>query len=346
MTSAKLMLDSGAFTAWTKGTKIDIDEYIAFCRKHENLFDHCVNLDVIGNAKDSYHNWKYMRKAGIDALPIFHLGTDERWLEKYLKQTDYIGIGAVANTTTPQRILGLTRIWKNYLVGADQRPIVKVHGMGLTALSSLLRYPWYSADSASPSKNSGFGQIYIPNLTKGINNPQYFKLTTIKISDQAHHTVGKKSFLTLSQSVQEKYTKFFEKYGFELGNITYQEIRSRRTIKLRREDPPKLGLLKPLDKPDSEKITLANNAMLRYKWNLHIWRCLIDRLPPYDRKLEPEIIPKEEVNNSGKKTTIHIVAATAAYLKATLEVKPEFDLLTSYIYLNNNTIQTLEKHRL
>ena len=36
--SLKLFIDSGAFSAWTKGKKIDVDEYISFINSNKDYF--------------------------------------------------------------------------------------------------------------------------------------------------------------------------------------------------------------------------------------------------------------------------------------------------------------------
>ena len=44
----ELFLDSGAFSAFTQKVTIDIQEYIAFIKEHEDIIDVYANLDVIG----------------------------------------------------------------------------------------------------------------------------------------------------------------------------------------------------------------------------------------------------------------------------------------------------------
>ena len=41
------MIDSGAFTVWTKGKSIDIDEYLDFYTRYANEIDILITLDVI-----------------------------------------------------------------------------------------------------------------------------------------------------------------------------------------------------------------------------------------------------------------------------------------------------------
>ena len=43
-----LLIDSGAFSAWTQGKEINlVDDYIDFCLQYIDIADAVVNLDVI-----------------------------------------------------------------------------------------------------------------------------------------------------------------------------------------------------------------------------------------------------------------------------------------------------------
>jgi len=339
------MLDSGAYTVSRSNRTIDIDKYAEFVKEHIKLFDNCLNLDVIQSgkkdlaetAKGSYHNWKYLRQQGVNAIPVFHLGTDEKWLERYLKQTDYICIGAIANLDTSQRIKGLDRIWKDYLTDSNGMPKLKVHGLGLTALDIVLRYPWYSVDSSSPSITAGFGQVYVPDITK--KEPDYFNSFTMKVSDQANYPKSKmghgaRTFLGQPPTFQKKYRTLFQEHGFELGDVTYQEIRERRSKKHRIDPPPTLF---DLTRPSSNKETLANGHMARYLWNLSVWREIMDRLPCYPRKLDIDNLPGPNMEE-GEKTTIYIAPVVITYVAAS----KGFDVLTSFAHVNDKFLKILK----
>ena len=103
-----LMLDSGAFTAWSKKVEIDIDEYIRFCQKN-SWIDYFINLDVIGArftwdivkevSKKSFDNYLYIcDKLGMEkVIPVFHLGSSPEYLEKYLDLgVDYLALGCIS----------------------------------------------------------------------------------------------------------------------------------------------------------------------------------------------------------------------------------------------------------
>lgn len=165
-----LMIDSGAYSAWSRKQEVDLDAYLAFCHEVKATHPHAifVNLDVIGDGKGSYRNWKIMRREGIEALPVYHVTTDEQWLRKYLGHTDHVGLGAIATLSEAQRSLALDRVWEDYLIDpATRMPRVKVHGMGITAWSLMRRYPWYSVDSTGWIQVGMFGHALVARRKNG-----------------------------------------------------------------------------------------------------------------------------------------------------------------------------------
>ncbi len=176
----ELMLDSGAFGAWTRGQEIDVEDYIVFVREYGHLFHSIVNLDVIPGdfgrtktprdveigAQRSYENLQAMKEAGIPAVPVFHQG--ERWchLERLLEDGEpYIGISPSGDA------ISMNHGWFDEvftrITDSEGRPYVKTHGFGVTAVPVLFKYPWYSFDSVTWVIKSGYGCIFIPNQTTG-----------------------------------------------------------------------------------------------------------------------------------------------------------------------------------
>ncbi len=163
-----LFLDSGAFSAFTQGVEIDIDEYIKFIKQHEDYLETYAVLDVIGDPIATYKNQKYMEKKGVMPLPCFHYGEDPKWLKKYLDEGhEYIALGGMVPISTGDLRVWLDAIFSKYLCDDSGKAIVKVHGFGLTSLPLMVRYPWYSVDSTSWVVASRMGYVYIPRIRDG-----------------------------------------------------------------------------------------------------------------------------------------------------------------------------------
>lgn len=225
-----LMIDSGAYTAFTRGEEIDVDEYIEFCHKLLEHFPHAVivNLDVIGDGAASYRNWRIIRKAGLDPLPVYHVVTEVKWLHKYLDRTDHVGIGAIANMITSKRRISLDRIWRDHLVDRQGMPIAKVHGMGITGFELMRRYPWHSVDSTSFMHIAVYGHIYLPQRRKGRWD---YSQGPIKIAFTKQSSDRKnrwKHISTLSPPERKMLLKYIHDHGFVIGEAKASDKRRKR----------------------------------------------------------------------------------------------------------------------
>ena len=151
----KVFLDSGAFSAFTKGVEVDLPKYCDYIKRNKDIIEHVDGtllasvLDGIGDPLKTWRNQLAMEQLGVRPLPCFHYGEDERYLEWYIANYDYITLGGMVPISTPQLKLWLDRIWEKYLTDGSGRPRIKVHGFGLTTVSLMERYPWYSVDSSS-----------------------------------------------------------------------------------------------------------------------------------------------------------------------------------------------------
>ena len=167
-TKTDIFLDSGAFSAFTQGVNIDIQEYIDFIKTHKEHLTVYANLDVIGSPEGTWKNQRRMEKAGLMPLPCFHYGEDPKWLKMYLSRGyEYIALGGMVPISTPDLKIWLDDIWKNYLTDAEGMPIIKVHGFGLTSNSLMRRYPWWSVDSTSWVMTGRMGGVYVPKFKNG-----------------------------------------------------------------------------------------------------------------------------------------------------------------------------------
>lgn len=151
----QVFLDSGAFSAWSLGAKISIPEYCDYIKRNDDIIrkDDGVVLasvmDAIGDALGTYQNQLYMEQLGVQPLACFHYGEDPRYLQYYVSKYRYITLGGMVAQSTPDLKIWLDEIWEKYLTDGAGRPIIKVHGFGLTTPELMRRYPWYSVDSSS-----------------------------------------------------------------------------------------------------------------------------------------------------------------------------------------------------
>jgi hypothetical protein len=160
----KMFLDSGAFSMFTMGEDIPIEEYAQFCHDHADIVEVASNLDAIGSGREqeTYDNQKRLEELGVQAVPVFHARDRDEWLERYLDEGyTRISLGGMVPESTKYLKAWLDRIWGRYLTDDQGYPRVKVHGFGLTTLELMARYPWFSVDSSSWVQAGGFGSILI-----------------------------------------------------------------------------------------------------------------------------------------------------------------------------------------
>lgn len=166
--NAKVFLDSGAFSMWNIGETVDVAEYCHYVKTNLDIIRHddgvamASVLDGIGDPLQTYRNQLEMEWRGVVPLPCFHFGEDPRYLEYYLSKYPYITIGGMVGKPTEQLIVWLDRIWDNYILTGSGTPRAKFHGFGITSVSIMQRYPWYSCDSSSWIQAAAFGSIYHP----------------------------------------------------------------------------------------------------------------------------------------------------------------------------------------
>jgi hypothetical protein len=211
---AKIFLDSGAYTAYTLGKEVDLKAYVKYIQHNWDLIrvedgiPMASVLDGIGDPLQTWRNQLAMEELGFKPLPCFHAGEDERYLEWYVANYQYITLGGLVGSSTQSLMVWLDRVWDRYLVDGAGRPKVKVHGFGITSIPLMERYPWHSCDSSSWIQSAAFGTIVHPkhgSLTVSAKSPS--------IHDKGQHIT------TLTPIEQDYVLKLLETEGF-----TYERL--------------------------------------------------------------------------------------------------------------------------
>lgn len=228
---SKLFIDSGAYSAYTQGTIINVDEYIDYLN---SISDRCTvfaQLDKIpgqmGKPKTreerliapklSWENYLYMRERlnePYKLIPIFHQGEDYDWLWNMLEFVDekgkhipYIGISPAVDVPGLDDFLDTSFD----IIEKSSNPSVKTHAFGMTQLKVLEMYPYTSADSTSWKLCAAMGRIYTP---WGICD-----VSSRRLKDKSH---------VLNQHIDasSKVIQYVENLGFSFNDVAeYDYIR-------------------------------------------------------------------------------------------------------------------------
>lgn len=217
--NVKVFLDSGAFSAFTKGVEVDLPAYCRYIHDNMDIIEVvdgalCASvLDGIGDPLLTYQNQKAMEKLGVKPLPCFHYGEPEEYLEYYVNNYSYITLGGMVPITTPQLRLWLDRLWDKYLTDGSGNPRIRVHGFGLTVLELMRRYPWYSVDSSSWVQIAANGNILVPGLG------------TIAASDSSpHRKVAGQHIDTIPEVQRQALKERLAEQGFDLERMRTEYI--------------------------------------------------------------------------------------------------------------------------
>lgn len=232
--AGKMFIDSGAFSAWTRGSSISTKQYINWLNEHSDSIYLCGQLDVIPGdrvfgatprqvreaSRATWDNYVFMkdRLKNPDALLYtFHVGEPIEFLKQALCYIDkngnpipYIALGGMVGKPSKIRDIFLEKCFK--AIQESDNPNIKVHAFGMTDFNLLEKYPIYSADSTSwimvgamGNVMSDYGNIAVSNMYK---------------QDKNHYS-------HLPKQAIEHFNKLIGEFGFtldELAEVTNNRI--------------------------------------------------------------------------------------------------------------------------
>lgn len=139
----KIMLDSGAYSAWNKGRNISPIDYMNYIQSNEEYINNYISLDVIGDSDLTMKYYEILKLKGFYPIPVFHFGDDKRYLEGYInKGHDYIALGNTVPITNKRKVVA----WINELMSVYP---VDFHLLGSSSKEIMENTNLYSCDSSS-----------------------------------------------------------------------------------------------------------------------------------------------------------------------------------------------------
>lgn len=140
----KIMLDSGAYSAWSSGKQIDLEKYIQYIEKYGQHVWRYICLDKLGDTEASYKAYIAMKNRGLSPIPVFHYMGDERILQKYIDQGEpLVALGG----TVPIKNKTAVSEWVRMLCWLY--PQTRFHLLGSASRKILDHCDIESADAAS-----------------------------------------------------------------------------------------------------------------------------------------------------------------------------------------------------
>lgn len=225
---AFIFIDSGAYSAYTKGATIDVDAYTDWLNEVGEYFTVFAQVDFIPGKSNqetdpdiylkaprlSWENYLYMRSKLKPELkpklcPVFHEGEYWEWLTNMLNWVDpetgehipYICLSPHTETTSAARLKFCRTAYS--VIKASSNPDVKTHCLGLTALHLLKYIPATSVDSTTWLQTAIHGQLLIQRGDR---------LAPVVVSERTLHLDN--HFIYQSLRVQEEMLRQIEALGY------------------------------------------------------------------------------------------------------------------------------------
>jgi hypothetical protein len=171
--------DSGAFSAWSLGEKIDVREYTDWCLKHRaqhpELPQLHIALDVIpgergriaqpeeraAGMKASLRNGDLMRSQQLPIMEVFHMYEPFEFLDELLARRqpgELVGISPRKDRPTRDRIAFIDAVFARMMEQHSIDALPPLHGLGCSSRDMIWRYPWWSVDSSTWNSMAMHGQ--------------------------------------------------------------------------------------------------------------------------------------------------------------------------------------------
>lgn len=156
----EIMLDSGAYSAWTKGKGIALTDYMQYIDENSEHITRYINLDVFQDNEMSYDYYRIMKRKGYNPIPVIQYGDDyQEWLDNYYYHGErFIALGG----TVPVKSKSEVSEWVKLL--SWMYPEVDFHLLGSSSRKIIDHCDMYSCDSSTWFMQAIMGK---PNHIKG-----------------------------------------------------------------------------------------------------------------------------------------------------------------------------------
>lgn len=225
--TGRIMVDSGSFTAYTKGVHIDVDDYLKFIDKIGDYVTVFVAVDDVPDpmnmdytkAETTWNNYLYMAERVRPELrdkliPVFHYGEDFKWLRNMLeyKHPDgshikYIGLAISLEGTKKVRINWGRECMR--VISESSNPNVMTHAFGVGVKSVLDNITVTSTDATSWVKRAAYGMIsiddysiHVSEVMKNRADDRYLGQQSIALQEDVLKRIKDKGF-TLEELEQD-----------------------------------------------------------------------------------------------------------------------------------------------
>ena len=161
------LADSGAFTFMNntkKGQNVDfdsyVDKYIDFINKWDIKYFFELDIDVVVGIQEVERLRKKIEDGtGKKPIPVWHKSRGKDYFIKMCQDYDYVAIGGIVT----KEIKPSDYRYFDWFIDVAHKNGCKIHGLGLTSMSALIKYRFDSVDSTNWVGGGRFGNLFYFN---------------------------------------------------------------------------------------------------------------------------------------------------------------------------------------
>ncbi len=220
-----ILIDSGAFSAYTTGKIIKIESYFEFIKeysfeKNNKVNDvNFINLDVIGDSESSWNNQNKLESLGVNPIPVVHQwGFKQKYLERAFKEYKYFCFGGMwGRSRKKDTAPWLAYCFKQIMAWVNKgNKLPKIHLLGIGSDDLLYRFPSYSCDNTRWMSVNKYGESNFINL-KAIPKAGAKHLKPYKYQDKyKYDTITDQKLL---KKIMEYEIKSYKKKELDITNF-------------------------------------------------------------------------------------------------------------------------------
>ena len=149
----RLIIDSGAFSAFNSGAEIRFEDYCAFLDRIKFLnWDAAVQLDVVFNPKETQINYQRHLDRGDRVCPVFTRGDKWDYMQSLIDNDKYVFVGGVQGGSGAKE-------FAKYCLERTKGKMI--HFLAFVRPDWLIHYRPFSVDSSSWSSSCRFGSLHL-----------------------------------------------------------------------------------------------------------------------------------------------------------------------------------------
>jgi len=157
------LCDSGAFTFFTKGHTVTLDEWSRYVDEYiefinDNNIHYFFELDIdkiVGINKVEEIRKRIEKRTGKQCIPVWHISRGWKYFERMCDEYKYVSLGGIVSSRSKK--------YKDmfpWFIDYAHKKDVKIHGLGYTDTRMFKQYQFDSIDSTTWTVGGRFGEWF------------------------------------------------------------------------------------------------------------------------------------------------------------------------------------------